>query len=75
MLFWWTQFLVVESHGGVESEKLKHQFSHVKGDLDLQEILNLPVPIPNLKTLWKKTIVVKEKDEKCKIARKILHCV
>jgi hypothetical protein len=56
----------VESHGGVKNEELKHQFSHVEGDLNLQEILNLLVPIPNIKTLRKKTIVVKDKDEESK---------
>jgi hypothetical protein len=65
----------VESHGRVESEKLKHQFSHVEGDLDLQEILNLLVPIPNKKTLRKKIVVVKDKDEEGKKAGEMIHCV
>ncbi len=42
-----------ESKGGAKSEGLKHQFSQVEGDLDLQEMIKL-VPIPNKNT--------KEKD-------------
>ncbi len=33
----------VESKGGIESGRLKHQFSQVEGDLDLQKILK-PIP-------------------------------
>ncbi len=73
--FRWTRFLVLESHGGVENEKLKQKFSHVEGDLDLQKILNLLVPIPNFKTLRMKTIVVKDKVKEGKKPRKMIHCV
>jgi hypothetical protein len=48
-----------ESEGGVEIGRLKHQFSQVDGDLDLQQILK-PVPIPKKKTPKKKAVMVKD---------------
>ncbi len=42
----------VELEDGIESEELKHQFSQVEGDLNLQEILE-PIPISNKRALKK----------------------
>ncbi len=44
-------------HGG-----LKHSFSQVEGDLDLQEILK-PTPLPKKITTKKKTSIVTMKEE------------
>jgi hypothetical protein len=51
-----------ESEGGAEIGGLKHQISQVDGDLDLQEVFKL-VPIPKKKTLKKKVVMVKDKNE------------
>jgi hypothetical protein len=45
-----------EPKKGIESERLKHQFSQVERDLNLQEMSKL-VPIPK-KSTRKKTIMV-----------------
>ncbi len=42
-----------ELEGGLESERLKCQFSQMEGDLDLQDI-SKPIPIPKKRTLKKK---------------------
>jgi hypothetical protein len=49
----------MESHGEVESEELKHQFSHVEGDLDCKK--SLLFPIPNLNTLRKNNCSEKQR--------------
>jgi hypothetical protein len=52
-----------ESGGGAESGKLKHQFSQMERDMNLQKIPKL-VPTLKKKTSMKKTIMVKDKNEK-----------
>ncbi len=53
----------------VENGGLKHQFSQVEGDLDVQKILK-PVSIPKKRAPRKKVIVVKDKNEKGDKAKK-----
>jgi len=60
-----------ETKGEVESEGLKCPFSHMEGDLDVQEIPK-PVPISKKKAPRKKTIILKDENEKNEKARKIL---
>jgi hypothetical protein len=64
----------VELKGWVEDERLKCQFSKVKGDLDLQEIFK-PIFIQKKKTPKKKLIMVKDKNEKGEKVGKKIHCV
>ncbi len=52
-----------EIEGGVESEGSKCQFSHTERDLDLQNIFK-QVSISNRKAPKKKTIVLKNENEK-----------
>ncbi len=59
----------VESIGGVENGRLKHQFSQLEGDLDLQKIPKL-VSITKNKAPKKKAVVVKDEDEKVEKAKK-----
>ncbi len=69
-----------ETEGGVESKGLKCQFSHMEGDLDLQKSLNW-FPFQKGKHQRKKTIVLKNENEKNEKARKnwvdnkILHLI
>ncbi len=51
-----------EFEGGVESGSLKHQFSQVEGDLDLQKIFKL-ILIPKIRAPKKKVVVVIDKHE------------
>jgi len=60
-----------ESRGGVESGRLKHQFSQVEGDLDLQKIPKL-ISITKNRAPRKKAVVLKDEDEKAQKARKKL---
>ncbi len=50
---------------------LKHSFSQVEGDLDLQEVPK-PAPLPKKKTTKKKMVIVtmKEEDEEGEKAKK-----
>ncbi len=52
--------------------RLKHSFSQVEGDLDLQEIPKLG-PLPKQRITKKKTIIVimKKKDEEGEKAKKV----
>ncbi len=66
-----------ESIGGVESGRLKHQFSQVEGDLDLQKIPNL-VSITKNKAPKKKAVVVKDEAEKARkklVDGEMLHLI
>ncbi len=51
-----------EFEGGVESRSLKHQFSQVEGDLDLQKNFK-SIFIPKIKAPKKKVVVVIDKYE------------
>jgi hypothetical protein len=53
---------------------LKHQFSWVERDLNLEKICK-SIPIPNKKTLKKKAVVVKTKVKKVKKLKIYIHCV
>jgi hypothetical protein len=55
------KYELIISKGREKNERLKHQFSQMEGDLDLQEIYNL-VSIPKKKTPRKRVVVVKDKN-------------
>jgi hypothetical protein len=66
-----------ESIGGVESGRLKHQFSQVEGDLDLQEIPKF-VSITKNRAPKKQAVVVKDEDEKVEkklVDGEVLHLI
>ncbi len=52
--------------------RLKHSFSQVEGDLDLQEIPKL-APLPKMRATKKKTIIVimKEEDDEGEKSEKV----
>ncbi len=59
-----------EFEGLVESGSLKHQFSQVEGDLDLQEIFKL-IFIPRIKAPKKKVVVMIDKYEEGEKLKKL----
>ncbi len=82
VVIWKNAFIVLgnaQSDGVLEGRTesfghtwLKHSFSQVEGDLELQEIPKL-VPLPKERTTKKKEIIVtmKEEDEECDKVEKV----